>query len=215
MEADFVAGAVYHIHMAVIRADGGVAGPFRRIGQAGIAVVGGIVAVEVEEVLTDALGGAVHPLIAQTDVDRFADGDGHAVHRLHGQGPDRGPGVLRRVVDPGPVRRDGAAAHPAEHVDDVAADSDPRLVEKLLLEAAREDPDVLDDPAPGVRLFGFGENGMKFELRAWSHSLIQRRGYLTSKLNFAIYEKLKAHKVNLVTPQREIFIHNPADEDTD
>ncbi len=90
----------------------------------------------------------------------------------------------------------------------VAADSDPYLVEQLLLEAAREDPDVLDDPEPGVRLFGFGENGMDFELRAWSHSLIQRRGYLTSKLNFAIFDKFRANNVELVIPQREIFLHH-------
>ncbi len=93
----------------------------------------------------------------------------------------------------------------------VAADSDPYLVEQLLLEAAREDPDVLDDPEPGVRLFGFGENGMDFELRAWSHSLIQRRGYLTSKLNFAILDKFRADQIDLVIPQRELFMHQMED----
>jgi small-conductance mechanosensitive channel len=90
----------------------------------------------------------------------------------------------------------------------VALSSDPYLVEQILLEAANEDPDVLKDPPPGVRLFGFGENGMHFELRAWSHTLIHRRGLLTSKLNFAIYDKLKAHNVDLVTPQREVFLRN-------
>ena len=89
----------------------------------------------------------------------------------------------------------------------VAADSDPYLVERLLLEAANEDPDVLDDPAPGVRLFGFGENGMNFELRAWSSSLIHRRGYLTSKLNFAIFDKFRENDIALVIPQREVFLH--------
>ena len=88
----------------------------------------------------------------------------------------------------------------------VALDSDPYLVERLLLEAAQEDPDVLDDPAPGVRLFGFGENGMNFELRAWSQTLIQRRGYLTSKLNFAILDKFRANDVQFVIPQREVFL---------
>ena len=68
----------------------------------------------------------------------------------------------------------------------VALRSDPYLVEQLLLEAANEDPDVLKDPPPGVRLFGFGENGMHFELRAWSNSLIHRRGLWMSTLNFAI-----------------------------
>lgn len=88
----------------------------------------------------------------------------------------------------------------------VAADSDPYLVEKLLVEAAQEDPDVLDNPAPGVRLFGFGENGMNFELRAWSHSLIHRRGLLTSKLNFRIIDKFRDNNIELVIPQREVFV---------
>jgi small-conductance mechanosensitive channel len=90
----------------------------------------------------------------------------------------------------------------------VALSNDPYLVEKLLLEAAVEDPDVLDDPAPGVRLFGFGENGMHFELRAWSNSLIHRRGLLTSKLYYAIYDKFSANNIDLVVPQREVFVRN-------
>jgi small-conductance mechanosensitive channel len=88
----------------------------------------------------------------------------------------------------------------------VALSSDPYLVEQLLLEAANEEPEVLKDPPPGVRFFWFGENGMHFELRAWSNSLIHHRGLLMSKLNFAIYDKFKAHKVELVTPQREVFV---------
>ena len=90
----------------------------------------------------------------------------------------------------------------------VALDSDPYLVERALLEAASEVPDVLDEPPPGVRLFGFGENGMHFELRAWSHSLIHRRGFLMSKLNYAIYDKFKANNIELVIPQREVFFHD-------
>jgi small-conductance mechanosensitive channel len=90
----------------------------------------------------------------------------------------------------------------------VALSSNPYLVEQLLLEAAIEEPNVLKDPAPGVRLFWFGENGMHFELRAWSNSLIHRRGLLTSNLNFAIYDKFKANNVELVTPQREVFVRN-------
>jgi small-conductance mechanosensitive channel len=90
----------------------------------------------------------------------------------------------------------------------VAADSDLGLVQRLLLEAAREDPDILDDPGPGVRLLGFGENGLKFELRAWSHSLIHRRGYLVSKLNLAIAEKFAAHGIEIPNPQRDIHIRS-------
>lgn len=90
----------------------------------------------------------------------------------------------------------------------VALSNDPYLVEKLLIEAASEEPEVLSDPEPGVRLFGYGENGMHFELRAWSSSLIHRRGLLTSKLYYAIHDKFKAHNIELVIPQREVFINN-------
>jgi len=88
----------------------------------------------------------------------------------------------------------------------VALDNDPYLVEKLLIEAAKEIPEVLELPEPGVRLFGFGENGMHFELRAWSTALIHRRGFLTSKLYYAIYDKFTAHNIDLVIPQREVFV---------
>lgn len=88
----------------------------------------------------------------------------------------------------------------------VALDSDPYLVERLLLEVAEEEPEVLKSPAPGVRLFWFGENGMHFELRAWSNTLIHQRGLLISKLNFAIYDKFKTNQIALVIPQREVFV---------
>lgn len=93
----------------------------------------------------------------------------------------------------------------------VASDSDLYLVERLLLEAAREDADVLTDPAPGVRLLSFGDDGLHFELRAWSRSLIQRRGLLVSKLNYAIHNKFTAHNIQVPTPQQEIYLRsNPA-----
>ena len=92
----------------------------------------------------------------------------------------------------------------------VASGSDPYLVERLLLQAALEVPEVLDDPEPGVRLFGFDENGMHFELRAWSRALIQRRGLLTSKLNYVIYDKFTAHGIDVPTPQREIYVRRGA-----
>ena len=97
----------------------------------------------------------------------------------------------------------------------VAADSDPHLVDRLLLEAAHEDPDVMKDPAPGVRLFGFGEKGMNFELRAWSNTLIHQRGYLTSKLNFRILDKLRENNVELVIPQREVFLREANSQSND
>lgn len=90
----------------------------------------------------------------------------------------------------------------------VAAGSDIHLVERLLLEAARGDEDVLDDPGPGVRLLRFGENGLDFELRAWSQTLVQRKGYLTSKLNYAIHDKFAEHGIEIPNPQRDVHIRS-------
>jgi small-conductance mechanosensitive channel len=88
----------------------------------------------------------------------------------------------------------------------VAYGSDPRLVERLLLEVARENRDVLEEPEPGVRFLEFGDNGLQFELRAWSSSLLHRKGKLTSDLNFGIHEKFAAHGLEFPFPQRDIHV---------
>jgi small-conductance mechanosensitive channel len=84
--------------------------------------------------------------------------------------------------------------------------SDVRLVEKLLLEVARENADVLDVPEPGVRFLEFGNSGLKFELRAWSRSLVHRKGKLVSGLNFAIFDKFRQHQIETPYPQLDLHI---------
>lgn len=84
--------------------------------------------------------------------------------------------------------------------------SDVRLVEQLLLQVARSNADVLADPAPAVRFLEFGDNGLKFELRAWSTTLIQRKGKLVSDLNFAILEKFRASGIEIPFPQRDLHL---------
>jgi small-conductance mechanosensitive channel len=94
----------------------------------------------------------------------------------------------------------------------VAYGSDVRIVEQLLLEVARENPDVLDDPPPVVRFLEFGENGMLFELRPWSTTLVHRKGKLISSLNFGIHDKFKEHHIETPFPQRVIHIRREANE---
>lgn len=90
----------------------------------------------------------------------------------------------------------------------VAYGSDLRLVEKLLLEVAAENQDVLEKPAPGVRFLQFGDSGLGFELRAWSTSLIHRKGVLISALNFAIHDKFKQHGIEIPYPRRDLHIRD-------
>ena len=86
--------------------------------------------------------------------------------------------------------------------------SDVRLVEKLLLEVAKESPDVLEDPEPGVRFLAFGSSGLNFELRAWSRSLVHRKGKLVSGLNFAIHDKFRQHQIEIPYPQLDLRIRD-------
>jgi small-conductance mechanosensitive channel len=88
----------------------------------------------------------------------------------------------------------------------VAYRSDLELVRRLLLEAAEECPDVLAAPAPAVRLLKFGDYGLGFELRAWSTTLIHRRGQLTSDLNLSIYRKFTAHGIIMPYPRRDVHL---------
>jgi small-conductance mechanosensitive channel len=90
----------------------------------------------------------------------------------------------------------------------VAYGSDVRLVERALLDAAKAVDGVLDDPPPAVRLLAFGDSGLSFELRAWSTTLVHRRGRLVSALNFAIYEKFAEHGIEIPFPQRDLHLRS-------
>jgi len=90
----------------------------------------------------------------------------------------------------------------------VASNVDIRKVEQALLEAAKNVPEVLETPEPGVRFLEFGQNGLEFELRAWTTTLVHRRGKFTSEMNFAIYDKLKEHEIEVPYPQRDIHIRS-------
>jgi small-conductance mechanosensitive channel len=90
----------------------------------------------------------------------------------------------------------------------VSYNSDVRLVERLLLEVAAENPDVIDKPAPGVRFVEFGDSGLLFELRAWSTTLVHRKGVLISSLNFGIIDKFREHGIEIPFPQRDIHIRS-------
>jgi small-conductance mechanosensitive channel len=77
----------------------------------------------------------------------------------------------------------------------IAHGPDPALVERLMLEAARSDPDVLAEPAPSVRLLSLGGAAMSFELLAWTETMVHARRALVSRLNFAIAQRLREYEI--------------------
>jgi small-conductance mechanosensitive channel len=92
----------------------------------------------------------------------------------------------------------------------VAYGSDARKVEKILLEVAENNEDVLENPPPAVRLLSFGDNGLEFELRAWTATQTHRKGRLVSALNFAIYDRFNEEGIEFPFPQRDLHVRGGA-----
>ena len=90
----------------------------------------------------------------------------------------------------------------------VAYNSDLNLVKKLLLEVARENKDVLEEPKSAVRLMKFGDSSIDMQLWVWTREKLQRKNVLVSNLNFAIWEKFRANDVEIPFPQRDLHIKN-------
>jgi small-conductance mechanosensitive channel len=91
----------------------------------------------------------------------------------------------------------------------VGYSSDPHVVQKLLLEIAAANPNVLKDPAPTVVFKQFGDSSLNFELRVWATDMAHRPGNLESLLNFAIWDKFKQAGIEIPFPQRDVHIKEP------
>jgi small-conductance mechanosensitive channel len=77
----------------------------------------------------------------------------------------------------------------------VAPDSDVHLVEGLLLDAARQNERVAQQPEPDVALTSLGGTNIGFELHVWYDGQECAKQEMLSTLYFAIAEALKAHGV--------------------
>jgi small-conductance mechanosensitive channel len=86
----------------------------------------------------------------------------------------------------------------------VAYGSDLEKARDALLEVARENPQVLDQPPPTVFLETFGESSINLELVVWSKEMSYRPRRFRSDLNFAIARKLREAGVEIPSPQRDI-----------
>lgn len=88
----------------------------------------------------------------------------------------------------------------------VAYGSDPREVEAALLEAAARSENVLTDPVPRVWFREFGESALHFELLCWTSKLLHRAGSFRSELNHLVYDALRAHRIEIPSPQLDVRI---------
>ena len=82
----------------------------------------------------------------------------------------------------------------------------PDEIKKILLEVAKENLGVLDDPKPDVLFVEYGESSLKFYLRVWTTIYVDRPVVLKSQLYYAIFRKFRQHGIEVPYPQRELHI---------
>jgi potassium efflux system protein len=91
----------------------------------------------------------------------------------------------------------------------VAYGSDARAARELMLEAARETEQVLDDPKPLVLFNAFGDNALALELRVYLPSMEQWINTRTA-LHDAIYHKFQQAGIEISFPQRDVHLDTTA-----
>jgi small-conductance mechanosensitive channel len=88
----------------------------------------------------------------------------------------------------------------------VSYNSDLNLVKRVLMHVAAQNPDVLKEPKPAVRLMKFGDSSVDLQLWVWTKAKLHRKTVLTSDLNFAIWEAFRANDIEIPFPQTDLHI---------
>lgn len=84
--------------------------------------------------------------------------------------------------------------------------SDIRRAQALMLEAAREHPRCVADPAPECHLREFADSSVNFLLVFWVEDITEGRMRVQSEVMFAIWDKFAEHGIQIPFPQRDVYI---------
>jgi potassium efflux system protein len=90
----------------------------------------------------------------------------------------------------------------------VSYDSDLRLAQRLMLEAADEAPRVLKKPAPVCWITGFGDSAVNHELRLWISDPEGGLGNIQGDVFLRIWDKFKAAGIEIPFPQRDVHVRS-------
>lgn len=90
----------------------------------------------------------------------------------------------------------------------VAYGSDLEKAQALILEAAREHPLTIEDPAPQCFLRNFGDSSVDFTLLFWIADVVKGRWAPQSEVMFAIWRKFREAGIEIPFPQREVHIRS-------
>ncbi len=85
--------------------------------------------------------------------------------------------------------------------------TDPALVHRLLMQAAQENPRVLESPGPRSWLLEFGANSLDFELRVFVGQMSDRLA-ARNEINLRLVELFEQHGIGFAFPQLDIHVRD-------
>lgn len=91
----------------------------------------------------------------------------------------------------------------------VSYDCDLHAAMRLALDAARDVPRVLAEPAPICLLMGFGDSSVELELRFWVGDPANGTANVRSHVMLKLWDLYHANGIKLPFPQREVTLRNP------
>ena len=95
----------------------------------------------------------------------------------------------------------------------VAYGTDPQRVIEILTDTALSVSGVLAKPAPVTLFLGFGESALNFEIRAWTDRF-DEAATIRSQIAVAVNNRLKAERIEIPFPQRDVNLRYPPSEET-
>jgi small-conductance mechanosensitive channel len=88
----------------------------------------------------------------------------------------------------------------------VAYDTDVKQAMALLVEAAREHPRALADPAPAALVLGFGADGLDLEVGLWIGDPERGKGNVQSDVAQGILQRFRSAGIEIPYPQRDVRV---------
>lgn len=88
----------------------------------------------------------------------------------------------------------------------VSYKEDPEKVRRILLDVAKENKGVLENPESDVLFEEYGDNSINFNLRVWTCEYVNRPKVLKSQLYYEIFKRFKEQGVEIPFPQRDLHI---------
>ena len=90
----------------------------------------------------------------------------------------------------------------------VGYETDLRLAQKLMLQAATESPRVLRSPAPNVWLLSYGEYAVEHEILAWISDPEHGVGNVRSDVLNRLWDLFKENGIEIPVPRRELLFRD-------